>query len=232
MSFRQLLQGSESGRKQRGRQDVRPQSMKVTSMDGREAWTFNYKSNPSTTGHRWHGYVQFFKEDVRSKDNAMQLDCMVDCDCPDYRFRYAYNNAQADVGRVGAAPEGWPYANQNNGQKPRPRSQGGVGDYGVGLCKHLCSLSDHLRTVVEPIAPTPEEPVRPTPLKKPIVNPTPPSQKPQTSNAPDPDDDTYTDSRTGSDTLTEGASVLYERIDNFVKSHPEFEVMYEGEDED
>lgn len=237
MSFRDLLQGSESGRKQRGRQDVNPRSMKVTTMDGNEAWTFSYKSSPSTTGKRWHGFVKFFKDDVSEKDSAEDLECMVDCDCPDFRFRYAYNDAQAGVTTTGA--NSW---NKNNGQKWRPRSQGGVGDYGIGLCKHLASLGKFLKTQISSDAPEPED-TPPVPEKKPAIKPRPPSIAPQTVNAPDPDDDSYTDSRTGSDTLQEYSlpqyttsnsssgkkSELYGRMETFAKSNPEFTVNYEDD---
>ena len=225
MSFRSLLASSEHGRKSRGRQNVNARPMRVTTMDGKEAWTFSYKSNPSSTGERWHGYIQFLKENVSEKDNAEDLDCRVDCDCPDYRYRYAYNNAQANAGRIGKSPD-WRYGNQNNGQKWKPRSQGGVGDYGVGLCKHLCALSEFLKTNISPEAPAPDD-KPPVPEKKPQKKPVPPSVAPQTIQAPDPEHDSYTDSRAGSDTLQEGRSMLYERIDHFVKTHPEFEVMCE-----
>lgn len=226
LNFGQLYGGSESGRRQRGRNDVNPSSTQVTSTDNGEAWTFSYKSNPSTTGKRWHGFIQFFKDDVSHKDRADQLDCMVDCDCPDYRYRYAYNNKQAGVGWTGKHPE-WKYNNQNNGQKWKPRSQGGVGDYGVGLCKHLCSLRDYLRTVMEPNAPDPKDKVSPAVKKKEIPKKQPPvSQKPPTTKAPKPED-SYSDSRTGSDTMMEGVqpfvkSPLYSVLDNFVKSNPTF----------
>jgi intein/homing endonuclease len=124
MSFRDLLQGSESGRKQRARTDVNVKPMRVTTMDGKEAWTFSYKSSPSTTGNRWHGNIQFLKGTVSEKDSAEDLDCRVSCNCPDYRFRYAYNNYKAGSGNLG----------NNNGRAPKPRSQGGVGDYGNGMC--------------------------------------------------------------------------------------------------
>lgn len=246
MSFRALLAGSESGRKQRGRQDVNARSLRVASLDGNETWTFRYKSDPSTTGNPWHGYIQFFKDDVSDKDNAMDLDCMVDCDCPDYRYRYAYNNAQADVGRIGKHPD-MPFGNQNNGQRPRPRLAGGVGDYGVGLCKHLCALASFLKTSVSPEAPEPEDPP-PVPKKKPVKKPLRPSIASPTTNAPDPDTDNYdsrtgsdSDGRTGSDTLMEritalgnpiqrpfmGISDLYKKIDAFAKQNPEFDVEYE-----
>lgn len=237
MSFRSLLASSEAGRKQRGRQDVNSRPMRVATMDGNEAWTFRYKSHPSTTGNPWHGYIQFFKGDVSEKDNAEDLECMVDCDCPDYRYRFAYNNAQADAGRIGKSPD-WRYGNQNNGQKWKPRSQGGVGDYGVGLCKHLCALSEYLKTNISPEAPEPDDKA-PVPDKKLIQKPVPPAVAPQTSDAPDPEHDQDQDQdkengRTGSDTLTERiqrgqVSQLYRKIDEFAKENPEFTVMYEDE---
>ena len=240
VSFSSLYRGSESGRKQRGRNDVNAKSMRVTTMDGNETWTFSYKSHPSTTGHRWHGYVQFMKENVSQEDDPSKLECRVDCDCPDYRYRYAYNNAKAGAGRIGKHDE-WRYGNDNNGRRWRPRSQGGVGDYGVGMCKHLCALGEYLNQEVTHDAPEPDDVAPPTKKKvKPTV-PTPPSDKTQTMKAPDPEDDTYTDSRSGSDTLQEYAlpqaqpkppgyqSELYKRMSEFVQKNPEFEVMYEGE---
>ena len=237
-TFSQLYNdaNTESGRKDRGKHDVNPSSTLITATDDGEAWTFNYKSNPSTTEKRWHGFVQFFKEDVSQKENAMDLECMVDCDCPDYRYRYAYNNARAGVGWTGKH-NGWKYNNQNSGAKWKPRSQGGVGDYGVGLCKHLCSLREYLRTVIDPVAaPEPDEKVPlPVQKKKPVKPSLPPAQAKQTTKAPTPDD-SYTDSRSGSETLHEGVtgakSALYNRIDQFVKSHPQpFEITtYEDPD--
>lgn len=230
MSFRDLLRGSERGRKDRSKY-VNTRSLRVASTDEGESWLFTYKSQGihSTTGTRWHGYIRFFKENVSSEENAENLDCKVNCDCPDYRFRYAYNNHKSDAGDLG----------QNNGQPPRPRSQGGVGDYGNGICKHLIALSEYLKTQTSPEAPEPED-TAPVPEKKPIQKPVPPSVAPQTSDAPDPDhdeeaDDDYSGSRTGSDTLTERiqlgkVSQLYKKIDEFAKQNPEFTVMYEDPD--
>lgn len=247
-TFRDLYADSEAGRKKRGRQHVRKnaRSMRVATLDDLETWTFRYKSNPSTTGNPWHGYVQFNKKNVSETDDAMDLQCMVDCDCPDYRYRYAYNNAQAGAGRIGKHPD-WKYGNENNGKKWRPRiptdnGKPGVGDYGVGLCKHLCGLRDFMKTVVDPNAPDPddEEDNLPPPPKPKIKTDVRPIQKPQTTTAPDPDDDTYTDSRTGSDTMQEYItpkpirppgyqSELYKRMTEFVRTHPEFDVQYEDE---
>ena len=221
MSFKSLLAGSEEGRKERGKHDVKVKPMKVVTIDGNEAWTFKYKSSPSTTGNRWDGYIQFFKDDVSHKDNAEDLDCMVDCTCPDFRFRYAYNDAQAGVSRIGKHPD-WKYGNDNNGQKWKPRSQGGVGDFGVGLCKHLCALADYLKTKIEPDAPEPEDPpvISTKPKLKTKITPT----TPPTINAPKPDDG-YSDSRTGS--LQESYDRLFKNIDGFAKSNPQFDINYE-----
>ena len=233
MSFRDLLRGSEGGRKDRSKY-VNAKSLRVASTDEGESWMFSYKSQGthSTTGNRWHGYVRFFKENVSTEENAEDLDCKVGCDCPDYRFRYAYNNHKADAGDLG----------NNNGRPPRPRSQGGVGDYGNGICKHLIALGKYLKTQISSDAPEPED-TPPVPEKKPAIKPRPPSIAPQTVNAPDPDDDSYTDSRTGSDTLQEYSlpqytksnsssgqkSELYGRMETFAKSNPEFTVNYEDD---
>lgn len=213
----------------RGETHVKARSMRVMAMENNEAWTFNYKSDlpTSTTNTRYHGFVKFMKENVESKDDAIQLDCMVDCDCPDYRYRWAYNNAKAGSGTTGAqAGTGWHHHNDNNGGAPRKVGAGGIGDYGTpGLCKHLCSLSEFLKTKIDPVAPDPkDEPVTKTvPVQK--TKPT-PSVEPQTSDAPDPDD--YSDSRAGSDTLQEGnGTPLYERIEAFVRTNPQFNVPYE-----
>jgi hypothetical protein len=233
VTFQSMYNRSEKGRKDRARTDVNVKPMRVMTLDQNEAWSFSYKSTPSTTGHRWHGYVQFYKKNVSEETNAAQLECMVDCDCPDYRYRYAYNNAHADAGRIGKHPD-WPYGNESNGRKWKPRSQGGVGDYGVGMCKHLLALGEFLKTKLAPETPEPKpnkyDAWKPEPKVK-KVDTTPPAQKPQTTDAPDPDDDTYTDSRTGSDTMTEEVQrgVLYERMEKFVKENPEFTVMYEDD---
>ena len=228
----------------RGHEHVKAKSLKVMTLENDEAWTFNYKSDlpTSTTNTRYHGFVRFMKENIESKDDAAALECMVDCDCPDYRYRWAYNNAKAGSGTTGAGglkEAGWPYHNRNNGAAPRSKEQGGVGDYGTpGLCKHLCLLSVFLKTKIDPVAPEPEKPTKPVePIEKPvpIKKPMPPKKPkispavaPQTVKAPDSDDeDDYTDSRTGSDTLQENTGKLMERIMNFVRANPEFDVPYE-----
>jgi hypothetical protein len=274
MTFSQLVAASagKPDPSRMGRADhVNSKSVRVTTMDEQEAWTFSYKSqgHHSTTGDRHHGYVRFFKENVQATDQAANLDCMVDCSCPDYKYRWAYNNARAGAGITGNSS--W---NGNNGKAPRPREQGGVGQLGEGLCKHLISLGRFLQSQVEPEQPdkltSKPEPTSPTaepkptssaPVQKPKPEPTdqeepdptmmaapqptksitPPKvakavkptslySDPRAGDDDDEDDDTtYSDSRTGDITENQG-SKLYQMMERFVRSHPQFDVpVYEDE---
>jgi intein/homing endonuclease len=161
--------------------------------------------------------------------------------CPDYRFRWAYRNAEADAGALG--PGAW---NKNNGNPPRYPNT----DLGTGMCKHLISLGEYLKTKIDPTAPEPpEEPVSKKPVK-PITNPrayVPPKEKlpiqPKLGVAPEPPKDQkkpvkpitpitptpYSDTRSGD--LLEGKNKLYGEMEKFVKDNPEFEVPYEDEPE-
>lgn len=244
MSFKDLLANTDNGRIQRSKTDVHSKSLHVTSIDGNEAWLFSYKSSPSTTGIRHKGYVRFLKEDVGNKDRADELDCMVDCSCPDFRYRFAYNNAKNDASVIGPNS-----LNKNNGHPPKyPRNNL------IGCCKHLASLAEFLKTKIEPEAPQPDDPkpqapVTAAPTKQTPVAPKPSiQQKPQTTaqskpvqkpvvkapkpaqptiNAPDPDDrdiDTYSDSRGD---LTEGIGKIASNLDKLVQSEPQFQIEYE-----
>lgn len=223
MTFNQLVAASagKPDPSRMGRSDhVKSKSVRVTTIDEQEAWTFSYKSqgHHSTTGDRHHGYVRFFKDNVRANEQASNIDCMVDCDCPDYKYRWAYNNAKAGAGTTGNAS--W---NGNNGSPPKPREQGGVGQLGEGLCKHLISLGRFLQTEVEPEQPeTPtQQPqkTQPTPTSsKPVVKQPKIKEPPTDQPEPDPNmmaapqpiqkptvakpthpDPTYSDSRAGDD---------------------------------
>lgn len=246
MSFKDLLGAAgttrpyktdpNTNRADRGRAHVNARSIRVMATENGEAWTFRYKSDhaTSTTNSPYHGFVKFFKE-IYDKDNvsANDLDCMVDCDCPDYRFRFAYNNAQAGAGTIRGqnGVPGWKHHNDNNGAAPKPVDQGGVGDYGPGICKHLSALTEYLKTKVEPEAPEPEE--EPEPTTKTLVKQPRPSQAQTTSDAPDPDD-SYSDSRgdsTGySDSrggLEESKEIMSQRLTQLVRETPVFDVQYE-----
>ena len=221
MSFRDLLAGSDPGRKKRAKSDVRARSIRVKVIDGNEAWAFTYKSNPSTTGKRWHGFIKFFESDVSSKENAEDLDCQVDCDCLDFRYKWAYADAKQDASSIGGNS-----LNQCINKPPNKTNPNQV----PGMCKHLISLGKFLETSIE--APDPDNPddVKPEPkVTKPVQRVTP--KTPQTTDAPSPDDP-YTDSRENgySDSrseLQENVSNLYKRMEKFVRGNPEFDVMIE-----
>ena len=95
----------------------------------------------SINHHRIEGHLKSMTDYEKSSYTGLVYDITVDEDesfitngiavhnCPDYRYRFAYNNAKEDAGEIGA--KAW---NKNNGRPPRSRAQGGVGDYGVGMC--------------------------------------------------------------------------------------------------
>jgi hypothetical protein len=139
MSYEELLDASEKGRKKRA-SHVRARSIPVTAENGKESWNFRYKSNPSTTGKPWQGYIQFFKEiEDKNNEDAMDLDCHADCSCPDFTYRWAYADARQDASVIGSKSLNKcinrPPDYMNPKQKP-------------GLCKHLIALTDYLKTKI------------------------------------------------------------------------------------
>ena len=180
ISFNQLLNKSEPGRVDRAK-TVSTRSTRVKASDDGEMWTFNYKTNPidTTTDKRYHGKIQFLKEDVAATENAGDLDCKVHCDCPDYFYRWEYNNAKAGAGTFDPKLDG----QMHNRRPPKPTGPPhfGVGNLGNGMCKHLIALSEYLNSKIE----APQPPVQPTPVAKPKpeVKPSVPS-KPSVPTAP------------------------------------------------
>ena len=119
-------------------------------------------------------------------DDAMKLDCSVDCGCPDYRYRFSYANKQQDAGENGpnSLNKGFNYPSSINA--------------GPGLCKHLLALKEYLHTKIEgepvdePVnKPTSQKPValpaEPTPDKTPPEEPEEPEQPIDPTQTPDPD---------------------------------------------
>ncbi|TRO55771.1 hypothetical protein E2P64_06630 [Candidatus Bathyarchaeota archaeon] len=227
LSFRQLWNASDYARKRRAAH-VKPRQMWGSAEEGPDLFQFSYKSDPgwSTTGKRWHGYVRLMKEEnVDNRALELQdMDCMVDCDCPDYRYRFAYGNAKQDASVIGR--HSW---NQNNGQYPEVMGER------IGLCKHLMSLVEYLGAKIEPVAPEPEEPSPPmrprakaqrgvVPPKK--VMPAIPSPS-KVGMAPEPPKEKpsyYSDTRAGD--LLEKKGTLFERLSAFIKRNPEFTIPY------
>jgi hypothetical protein len=137
MTYSELLKQVDNGRKERAK-TVRTRSIPVSVDEGQESWNFRYKSNPTTTGKGFQGQVTFFKE-VSNKENAADIPCKVDCGCPDFMYRFAYNDAAEDASQIGSDS-----LNRCINQKPQPAY-----DFGVGMCKHLVALGDYLKTSIQ-----------------------------------------------------------------------------------
>jgi len=225
MSWAELLKytqtymkgGGGAGRIQRAG-NVHVRSNPVSMEEGKEAWNFNYKSNPSTTGKRWHGFVRFLKGEVENKDNAQELQCIVNCDCPDYKYVWAYPNKKKGAGFTGR-----PY-NDNNGRPWLTSSlpRGGRADRRTnphqipGMCKHLIALAGYLETEIK------RQDVPPT---KPLVSKR--TIQPSKSTPNIPSDDGSLPSQDLYESIP--ARSLYEKIVDYGKLHPEFVVPYYDE---
>jgi len=98
-------------------------------------YTFNFKSNPSTTGLRHKGYVKFFKPRSGSQKPLQHVPCLVDCTCPDYRYRWAWANKQRGSSRVGTNS-----LNQALNRAPRITNPSAK----PGLCKHILATREYL----------------------------------------------------------------------------------------
>jgi len=138
MTYDDLLNASEKGRRQRAA-DVRVRSIPVTTENGRESWNFRYKSDPSVTGIPHQGYIQFLKESA-GKKSAEDLECIVDCSCPDFRFRWAYANTQQDASIIGNKSLNKCINRAPTKMNPKQRP---------GLCKHLLALTNYLKTKIK-----------------------------------------------------------------------------------
>lgn len=166
MSYEDLMRSSDPARKDRASR-IPAKSLVAKSINDREAWKFSYKTpkDENTTGMRHQGFIYFYKEEMSPGENAMKVPCSVDCSCPDYRFRFSYANKQQDAGENGpnSLNKGLNYPSSIN--------------RGPGLCKHLISLKEFLKTNIEgePVpSPDPTEPPKQTPV---AVPKTPPKEK-------------------------------------------------------
>lgn len=184
MSYEELMKASDSARKDRATR-IPARSLAVKSINDKEAWKFSYKTpkDENTTGLRHQGFIYFFKEDIQPGDDAMKVNCSVDCSCPDYKYRFSYANKAAGAGENGSNSlnKGLNYASSIN--------------KGPGLCKHLLALKEYLRTQIEGEPAPPEEPVKniepkaipksPTPNSVPAEEPEEPEVQQPTSQAPE-----------------------------------------------
>ena len=101
MTFDQLFRYSEPGRVKRSG-TVRGPPLEITGGSDAMYHAFNFKSYPSTTGLRHHGYIKFIKPELMRPNTPLQhIPCQVDCSCPDLKFRFAFSNMQRGAGRIG-----------------------------------------------------------------------------------------------------------------------------------
>jgi len=140
MSYEELMKLTTPERKERAA-NVTVRSLPVTVEKNGEQWNFRYKSSPQTTvtDQPFRGSISFIKGAVGQNNNAMKMKCKVDCECPDFKFRFAYNDAAKNASQIG--PDS---LNKALNRRPKPAY-----DYGEGLCKHLVALSRFLKTKIQ-----------------------------------------------------------------------------------
>jgi len=138
LTFHQLFQATDSGRVDRANTQVRGPALEVESVQDSNYYYFNMKSFPSTTGLRHKGYIRFFKPRNASPRTYQPLEkqeVIVDCMCPDYKFRFAWANKQRQSGLVGpqSLNKAWNRAPRITNPTGRP-----------SLCKHLAACKDYI----------------------------------------------------------------------------------------
>lgn len=125
---------------------VRP--LQVTTNNDKDLWRFDY-SYVSSEKSEWEqykqkvghkGHIYFFKENITNDDNLEDLECMVDCDCKDFKYRWAYALAQDDASIVGNKS-----LNKSTGAPPVKTNPLGHQQ----LCKHLSALRRYVITNIE-----------------------------------------------------------------------------------
>jgi hypothetical protein len=132
MNFDQLFRLSEPKRVVRSR-TVKGPPLKIDAYSDSTYWAFNFKSNPSTEHRRHQGYIKFIKPP--SQRRLELVNCVVDCTCKDFRYRWAWTNKQRQASRVGPGT-----MNQAWNRAPRITNPEGK----PGLCKHILALSDFI----------------------------------------------------------------------------------------
>ena len=136
LSFSQLFNLSEPKRVVRSK-TVKGPPLDIRAFDDAQYHVFNFKSNPSTTGLRHHGYIKLNRP--KKSEPLTEIPCLVDCTCQDYRYRWAWTNKQRGAGKVGPGS-----VNQALNKAPRitnPTNR-------PGLCKHILALKDYLQGIM------------------------------------------------------------------------------------
>jgi hypothetical protein len=134
LTYDQLFRMSEPKRVLRSHK-VKGPPLEIDSYQDAVYYAYNFKSYPSTTGLRHRGYVKFLKPKHGGQRPLQHLDCVVDCTCPDFRYRWAWANKQRGASQVGAQS-----LNQSLNRAPRrtnPKSK-------PGLCKHVLAAREYI----------------------------------------------------------------------------------------
>jgi hypothetical protein len=118
---------------------VRGPPLEIDSYQDAVYYAFNFKANPSTTGLRHRGYIKFFKPKNGRETPLQYLECLVDCTCPDFRYRWAWANKQRGSSRVGAGS-----LNQAWNRAPRKTNPSGK----PGLCKHILAAREYIYSLL------------------------------------------------------------------------------------
>lgn len=130
LSYKKLYSISDPKRIARSTRVTGP-PLDINATSSNVQYTFNFKSNPSTTGKRWHGYVRFKRP--TSEKHLDEVPCTVDCGCYDYRYRWAWANKQRGAGMVGSQ-------SLNRAYNLAPRITNPTGK--SGLCKHILAVKN------------------------------------------------------------------------------------------
>ena len=115
--------------------EVRGPPLEIDSYQDTVYYAFNFKSYPSTTGLRHRGYIKFFKPKSGKPMPLQHVECVVDCMCPDYKYRWAWANKQRGSSTVG--PQS---LNQAWNRAPRKTNPTGK----PGLCKHILAARQYI----------------------------------------------------------------------------------------
>ena len=135
MTFDQLFRYSEPKRVKRS-STVRGPPLEINGNSDAVYHIFNFKSFPSTTGLRHHGYIRFKKPALGNSRKPLQhIPCEVDCTCPDFRYRWAWSDKQRGAARIGKQS-----MNQCINRAPRKTNPDNV----PGLCKHILAARDYI----------------------------------------------------------------------------------------
>ena len=139
LTYDQLFKRSDPKRTFRSAQ-VRGPPLEIDSYKDAVFHTFNFKSYPSTTGLRHRGYIKFERPSHNRPMPSEKIPCVVDCTCPDFRYRWAWANKQRGAARIG--PQSM---NQCIDRAPRITNPSGK----VGLCKHLLAARNYIYGLIQ-----------------------------------------------------------------------------------